>query len=88
MGDAGLGDWEDRRFVFVIVGEGWEKHQENFMLCRSGSVPVGLDGRVGFLLSFERLLTVIVVQRSFSVPFPAACCNVHHPFVLRCSLRS
>lgn len=40
------------------------------MLCRSGSMPVGLDGSVGFLLFFEKLLIVIVVQRSFAFLFP------------------
>lgn len=70
MGDVGLREWEDSRFVFVVLGEGWEKHQENFVLCRSGSMPVGLDGSVGFLLFFEKLLIVIVVQRRFSFLFP------------------
>lgn len=52
MGDVGSGEWEDSSFIFVVLGEGWEKHWEDFVLCGFGSVPVCLDGSVGFLLLF------------------------------------
>lgn len=42
----------DGSLVCIVLGEGWEKHQADFVLCRFGSVPLCLDGSVGFLLLF------------------------------------
>lgn len=47
-----MGEWEDSSFIFVLPGAGREKHQEEFVLCGFGSMPVCLDGSVGFLLLF------------------------------------
>lgn len=44
--------WGRQQRVLIVVGEGWEKHLGDFVLCGLGSTPGCRNAAVGFLLLF------------------------------------
>lgn len=52
VGVLGWQGWGRQQCVLTAVGEGWEEHLEDFVLCGLGSVPGCVSAAVGFLLLF------------------------------------
>lgn len=67
--------------LFCCSREGWEKHPVLIWQC--AGLSWCLCGIPSYIL---KAFNNDCNSEVFLNPFPTACCPVHHPFILRCSL--